>query len=274
MRRDRVELAAFLGVAIAVSWPIMLVAPSSPAAPLVGWVPGALALLLTRRRGVGVRRRLGVDRLGWPDAYLFAIWVPVLFVAGRIALTVALGNGRLDDDVGGLHPASGAYPDGAVVLRVIAAILVVPIVNAFVLLGSELGWRAYLVQRLLPLGSRPAVALASLAWCAWQLPLVLGRAGERWPVEAGTFLVWCVLVGEILGWLYLRTGSVWAPALFSGTLAATSFLPGLVLRDVAADAAMMLGPAALVAPAIVVIAIRLGAPADDEPRGRLVWRSA
>lgn len=271
----RLETLAYLALALGTSWAIALAAPSSPAVVLAALVPGTAALLLTRAHGPGVRRRLGLDRLGWPDAYLIAIWVPVLFVAVRITATVTLGNGRLDDDVGGLHPASGDYPVGGVVLQVVAAILVAPLANMLLMLGSELGWRAYLLPRLLPLGPRQAVALTSLAWGLWLAPLMLdparslpGGSNERWMIEAGAYLVWCALVGEILGWLYLRTRSVWAPALFTGALAATSSLPGLVLRDVMPDAAGTFGPAALVAPAIVVLVLRLGSGGEIEPVGR------
>lgn len=265
-RPEQLEVLAFLAVALLAGWPIMLAAPTAPAVAVAAWVPGIAALALTRMRGSGgVRRRLGLDRLGWPDAYLVAIWVPVLFAAARILAAVALGNGRLDADVGGLHPASGGLPDSAAVTQVVAAILVAPLANMAVTVGSELGWRAYLLPRLLPLGPRRAVTLTSLAWAAWQAPLVVDPSAERWPLEAAAFLVWCLLVGEILGWLWLRTRSVWAPALFSGAIGATSFLPGLVLRDVAPDALSSVGPLALIGPAIVVLVIRSRSREDPSP---------
>ncbi|MBI2324505.1 MAG: CPBP family intramembrane metalloprotease [Chloroflexi bacterium] len=254
---DQLEVLTFLAIALGGSWPLMLVAGPGPLTLLAAWVPGVAALVLTQMHGRGALRRLGMDRLGWPDAYLFAIWVPVLFAAGLIAVTVALGGGRLDDDVGGLHLASGDVPVGEVVQQVVAAVTLAPLANAFVMLGSELGWRAFLLPRLLPLGSWRAITATSLFWWLWQLPLVLDPRSDRWPLEGASFLFWCLLVGEILGWLYLRTRSVWAPALFSGAIGATSFLPTLVLRDVAPDAASPIGPAALVIPALVVFLIRL-----------------
>lgn len=262
---DQLEILAFLAIALGAGWSLMLAGGPAPVILLATWIPGIAALVLTRMHGGGVRRRLGLDRLGWPDAYLIAIWVPVLFAAGQIALTVGLGGGRLDDDVGGLHPASGDLPVGEVVQQVVAAITIAPFASAFVMLGSELGWRAFLLPRLLPLGSWRALALTSLFWWLWQVPLVLRPTSDRWPLEAAAFFFWCLLVGEILGWLYLRTRSVWAPALFSGAIGATSFLPTLVLRDVAPDAASPIGPAALVVPALIVFVIRLRSHGEIQP---------
>ena len=254
---EQLEVLAFLAIALGGGWSLMLVAGSGPLSLLATWIPGIAALLLTRTHGAGALRRLGLRRLGWPDAYLIAIWVPVLFAVGSIAVTVALGAGRLDDDVGGLHPASGGAPVGEAVQQLVAAVTIGPIANALVMLGPELGWRAFLLPLLLPLGCWRAITVTSLFWWLWQVPLVLEPGSERWPIEAAAFLFWCLLVGEILGWLYLRTRSVWAPALFSGAIGATSYLPALVLRDVAPDASSPIGPAALVVPALIVFVIRL-----------------
>lgn len=257
---DQLEVLAFLAIVLGGGWSLMLVAGSGPLSLLATWIPGVAALLLTRSHGPGVVRRLGLDRLGWPDAYLIAIWVPVLFAVGLIAVTVGLGGGRLDADVGGLHPASGDAPVGEAVQQLVAAVTIGPIANALVMLGSELGWRAFLLPLLLPLGCWRAITATSLFWWLWQVPLVLDPSSDRWPIEAVGSLFWCLLVGEILGWLYLRTRSVWAPALFSGAIGATSYLPAFVLRDVAPDAASPIGPAALVVPALVVFLIRLRSP--------------
>ncbi|MDE3111434.1 MAG: CPBP family intramembrane metalloprotease [Chloroflexota bacterium] len=252
-----VEVLAFLGLALAIGWPLMLAPRSEVTSDIVAWVPGLAALaVLARASTRHLPRRIALDRLGWPDAYLLAIWVPILFVVGRIAIVVALRAGSLDPDVGGLHPASGAPPTLDAMGQLVGAVLLAPFAQILVTLGSELGWRAFLLPRLLPLGTWPAITITSLLWWAWQLPRVIDPRSAQWPIDLVAFLFWCLFVGEILAWLYLRTRSVWAPALFSATLAATAYLPSLVLRDLSPDAASPFGPAALIVPAIVVLLIR------------------
>lgn len=253
----QLEVLAFLAIAIGVGWPLMLAPRSAALTDVVAWVPGIAALLLLARASTrNLLRRIAVDRLGWPDAYLFAIWVPVVFVVGRIAIVVALRAGTLDGSVGGLHPGSGAPPTLDALQQLVGAILLAPFAQMIVTLGSELGWRAFVLPRLLPLGTWPAITLTSLLWWAWQLPRVLDPRSPQWPVDTVAFLFWCLFVGEILAWLYLRTRSVWAPALFSAALTTTAYLPSLALRDLAPDAASPFGPAALIVPAVIVLLIR------------------
>ncbi len=252
-----VEVLAFLGLAFAIGWPLMLAPRSAVASDVAAWVPGIVALLILAHGSLRhLPRRIALDRLGWPDAYLFAIWVPVLFVVGRVAIVVALRAGSLDANVGGLHPASGAPPTFGAMEQLVSAVLLAPFAQLAVTLGSELGWRAFLLPRLLPFGTWPAITGTSLLWWAWQLPRVIDLRSPQWPVDAVAFLFWSLFVGEILAWLYLRTRSVWAPALFSAVLATTAYLPSLVLRDLSPDAASPFGPAALIIPALVVLLIR------------------
>ena len=45
-------------------------------------------------------------------------------------------------------------------------------------------------------------------------------------------VVFCLLVGTVFSWLYLRTRSPWAPTLAHASLNATAGLPVLFLTDV------------------------------------------
>lgn len=228
-----VEIAAFLSM-VAASWPLMLLA-GPDLAPLVAlFVPGIAAILLTRHAGDGIVRTLGLRRLGWPDAYLYAYWLPILFAIGTIGLTVAFGAGRLDSQVGGILPGNGLGPTEEIVQEIAGSLTVAPLVNMFVMLGTEMGWRAYLLPRLLPLGTWRAIACGSVLWAV--MPTTYAASGVAlatldWSAQL-VQVVWCVLIGAILGWLYVRTRSVWAPTLFAGAVGATSWFPALVLRDV------------------------------------------
>jgi membrane protease YdiL (CAAX protease family) len=253
-RTRTLEIGAFLALTIVGSWPLML-AGSPPALALAMWVPALVALLLTRAAGERAVERFGLDRLGWADAYFGAIWMPILFAVGGIALTVQLGAGRIDPDVGGLLPANGAGPVGDAVQEVVGSLTLAPLVNTVVMVGAEIGWRAYLIPLLLPFGAWRAIAITAALWSAWQLPLAFGISGPDAQLMVVVQVIWCVLIGAILGWLYVRTRSAWAPALFSGAIGATSGFWPLFLRDASPVLAGQVSIIGLVVPALVLVAL-------------------
>jgi membrane protease YdiL (CAAX protease family) len=109
-------------------------------------------------------------------------------------------------------------------------------------LGEELGWRGYLLPRLLPLGRTPALLVTGLVWAAWHLPLIyltpLYHAdGNRW-IVVPLFVVTIVAGSFVFGYLRLWTDSVWPAALAHsahngawGTLAAFSVTTSPVVVD-------------------------------------------
>ncbi len=272
-----VETALFIAIALVGGWGLMAFAlrlgepaetgPAAPPLALAMWVPGLAAILVTRLMGLRVIEHLKLNRLGWPDGYLVALMLPQAFALAAVGLTIAVGAGRFDGELTWMRgtfqqtPGPEALsPDRAVLGQVLAAMTVAPLINLFITLGSELGWRGYLLPRLMPLGRSPAIVLVSLLWWLWQLPLVLGSqsSASSGPSEAAVLLVWCLLFGTILSWLYFRTESPWAPALACASLSATANLPLLVLVDLAPGlGGSTVSPLGCVAPALFVIGLLL-----------------
>ncbi len=84
-------------------------------------------------------------------------------------------------------------------------------------LGEELGWRGYLLPRLLPLGRTPALLVTGLVWAAWHLPLIFltplyHADGNRW-LTVPLFVATIVAGSFFFGYLRLWTGSTWPAAL-------------------------------------------------------------
>lgn len=145
-------------------------------------------------------RRLGAGRLGlrdWPAAVGTTVGVSML-AAGAV---VVCGLARF------------VVPGGAW-LTDLAALCVTGPVLAF---AEEIGWRGYLLPRLLWLGEGGAFLVSGVVWAAWHLPYLLltpdyHHDGNRALVLAlftGSVLAFAVLFGR----LRLRSGSLWPPVL-------------------------------------------------------------
>jgi membrane protease YdiL (CAAX protease family) len=148
---------------------------------LVMWVP-ALATLLTvkliTREGWGVTR----FRIGslWP--YLVsALVVPASFIV-VYGLTWALGLGQPDWQLTnfyaliastGADMSSAPPPALLLVVLFLASLFVAPWFNSLFGLGEEIGWRGYLLPKLMPLGKIGAYIVVGVIWGLWHAPLIL-----------------------------------------------------------------------------------------------------
>jgi membrane protease YdiL (CAAX protease family) len=208
---------------------------------LAMWAPGLGAIVATRWVAGEKLGTLNLRRLGDWRAYLWA-WLlfPALAVVTGL-LTLAFGAGKLDTQFTLIKESLAAVPGGAaipawlvVLIQLGVALTFGPLFNTIFALGEELGWRGFLLPRLLPLGQWRAIALSGVIWGIWHAPAIL--QGHNYPSHpvAGVFMmiVFCVLLGAILGWLYLRTRSPWAPALAHGSLNAIAGVPLLFLTGV------------------------------------------
>ena len=83
-------------------------------------------------------------------------------------------------------------------------------------IAEEIAWRGYLLPRLMRrLGSWPGLLVHGVLWGVCYAPIVF----------AGNFVVTCCLLGVLLGWLRLASGSVYASAASNATLTICAGLP-------------------------------------------------
>ncbi|TDD06763.1 CPBP family intramembrane metalloprotease [Nonomuraea deserti] len=121
-------------------------------------------------------------------------------------------------------------------LQIVVAIVAGPLLNAIPALGEEWGWRGWLLPRLTSAnGMLAGLLLSGAIWGVWHAPLTL--LGYNYPSlgswAALVFIGFCVLAGVLIGWLRLRTGSVWPAVVAHGSLNAV-VPPVLLLGDAAA----------------------------------------
>ncbi|MEE2043507.1 CPBP family intramembrane metalloprotease [Nocardiopsis tropica] len=122
----------------------------------------------------------------------------------------------LDEQAGAAGSAELPIPIGALIAVQLAALPLAAFVNLLPALGEELGWRGWLLPKLMPLGTLPALLVSGVIWGLWHAPLIL--LGYNYPDAPGwlglaAMVGMCVLIGAVFGWLRLRSGSVWPAAL-------------------------------------------------------------
>lgn len=272
---DTKRIYTFLALAFAIAWVTSLVIyltgglANSPAlvegtgislalvllAGPVMWAP-ALAHLLTRWiTGEGWQNLYLRPRLkeGWP--YWLAAWfLPGLLTILGLVIYFLLFPGHFDPALGTLREMISAagveLPDinlwTIVAAQVIQALLLAPLVNSPATFGEEFGWRAYLQPKLLPLGPRKALLWMGLIWGVWHWPVILmghnyGLDYPGAPFLGPLVMVWFTLVlGIFLGWVAMRSGSVW-PAVIGH--AAINGIGGLGILFVQGEPNLLLGPA-------------------------------
>lgn len=180
---------------------------------------------IPRLLGLAPLRPLG-RTLGLCAAAL--VGFPVLAFCSML-LGQAMGLIELDlVDLSGLAAimtASGAGELGRDELTTVALVqlLTLPLgvlVASLSAFGEELGWRGWLLPNLLPLGTWPALLLSGAIWGVWHAPLILlGYNYQRTDVLGLLLMVgWCMLLGVLIGWLRLRSASVWPAVIAHGAV--------------------------------------------------------
>ncbi len=124
------------------------------------------------------------------------------------------------------RPLPAAMPPlvALVAIQLVVAVVAAPL-NALAAVGEEIGWRGFLLPRLMPMGALPAVVIVGIIWGLWHAPLVLlGYNYGHIPgwQALGCMSAMCIALGACLGWLRLRTGSIWPSAIGHGAINASA----------------------------------------------------
>lgn len=146
--------------------------------------------------------------------------------------------------------AQGISPGFLIGVQFVAAISYAPLLNTFLALGEETGWRGFLYPRLKErFGVARGRLLGGVIWGVWHWPLMILAGYEYGLAYWGApllgpplFCIFTISCGVLLDWLYEKTGSVWAPSLAHGAVNAAAGLPMLFLVPAYADR-LTLGPA-------------------------------
>jgi membrane protease YdiL (CAAX protease family) len=121
-----------------------------------------------------------------------------------------------------LSPASH-LATGSAAVDLLASLLVSTTlgtaVSCVATFGEELGWRGYMLTRLITAGAPRPVFLSGLIWAFWHVPLILSgqyAAGTRPWLSATLFVIVVIAHSYLAAYLRLRSGSVWPAVVMHG----------------------------------------------------------
>lgn len=210
------------------------------------WVPGLSAAIVSKfteprtnlAAALGLANWKPVRRTLW--FCLFATLAAVAICAAGLLAGAALGlfhfdlqnfsafADALNTRLAGPAARRASLPPLPVLagLAVLGMLLAAPF-NAIAALGEELGWRGWLLPKLMPLGTLHAVIISGFIWGLWHAPIVL--LGYNYPGVSGALALacmtgMCIAFGAVLAWCRLRSGSVWPAALGHGAFNAAAAL--------------------------------------------------
>src|SRR5215217_977837 len=218
--------------------------------------------LVLREGFADVSFRLG-GRRTW-KMILLALVFPIII--GLVAYSVAWATGLAQFDP---EPSAGLFarfaseitssPAMVFVIMLILTTFIGVFPNAFFAAGEEIGWRGYMLTRLIDAGVHRPVLVSGLIWGLWHIPLVLAGAyvaGSSPIVSAVLLMVSVTSSGFVIARMRLETGSIWPAIALHG--AWNSIIQGAFdpVMGTGAGATLWVGEAGiLTALALVVAAV-------------------
>jgi membrane protease YdiL (CAAX protease family) len=208
---DLTKAAIFYGITFSLTVLYVLLLPPETWLNFVMFMPllGVLLMLLVvTRDGYSARgwAGLGLHRPGF-RGWGLALLMPLFILLPSYGIVWSLGIGTLR------LPAEG----GSLVFNLLIDGLLFSTIFA---LGEEIGWRGYLLPRLLSLGPIRAMLLSGFLHGIWHFPMIFltpayHSEGNRL-IVIPLFVLLFTVGGILYGYLRLTTNSLWPVALFHG----------------------------------------------------------
>ena len=262
-RQARRGLAIYLGVVIVLTalFDVLVIAFSPSWIMARMFAPAAasvVARLVLREGFADVSFRFGGRQT--LKAILLAVVFPI--VIGLVAYGVAWATGlaRFDPQPLGLVPSfvgDTASPITIFVVILAWAVTIGTIIGALSAAGEEIGWRGYMLIRLIDAGVPRPVLASGLIWALWHVPLIVAGvyvAGSSPVVSAMLFMITVTSIGFVFARVRLETGSIWPAIALHG--AWNSIIQGAFdpVMGTSAGATLWVGEAGILTTLALVVA--------------------
>jgi membrane protease YdiL (CAAX protease family) len=173
-------------------------------------VAALLMLLVVTRDGYAKSgwRSLGFQRFGIRSVGL-ALLAPLVLMSGVYGLVWSTGVGRF------------ATPAGFSLVELPLNVIIGLVITASFALGEEIGFRGYMLPRLMHLGTTRAYVLSGLLHGLWHFPLLLLTPLQpihgSWLIIGPVFLMILTAAGVFYGYVQ-QTGGMWLATLAHGAI--------------------------------------------------------
>jgi uncharacterized protein len=229
------------------------------------WTPAAasvVARLVLREGFADVSFRFGGRRTF--KMILLALVFPIIIGLVAYGIAWATGLAQFDPQPSGCLFASFVCDTASpvtifVVMIALAVTIGTPLIAVSSAFGEELGWRGYMLTRLIDAGVPRPVLASGLIWGLWHIPVVLAGMyvatphGSSSVVTAVLFMVQITSNGFVIARMRLETGSIW-PALAQHA-AWNSIIAGpFDLATKGAEATLWVGEAGILVAITMVVA--------------------
>src|SRR5437867_526131 len=227
-RRAKSAAIAFTGVTCLLSWSYLwalragLRVPAGLVPFVLMWIPGAVAVAFRLGSAEGFSNagfRAGAKRYwAWAYAVPFAL-AAATYAAAWLLQQVHLTPYLKQQSMFGPLPFRLSWFDaeattaGLLAQRFLVVATVGIVIGYVGALGEEIGWRGYLLPKLVQAGVRFPILVVGLIWAAWHVPFVLLTFQHQRYATAALYALACVVVGVFISWLRLASGSVWVAAM-------------------------------------------------------------
>jgi membrane protease YdiL (CAAX protease family) len=186
------------------------------------WIPGVVALVMRRTFHEGFADagfRAGAGRY-----WLFAYAVPFLMACATYLAAAALQLVHItpylkQQSMFGPVPlrlvwwAPEAGTAGLLAQRFLVTGTLGVAVGFAYALGEEIGWRGYLLPKLVEGRVRFPIFICGVVWGVWHMPFVLLMYSQHRIANALLYLLVCLACGVFICWLRLASGSLFVAAM-------------------------------------------------------------
>jgi len=248
--KDKKNICWYLGIVFIISyvWQYIIYITGgieSKLFPFLMLFPGIVAVFFV------IFTRKSFRKIGWglkKWGYVIpAIFIPLAVSIGLVLLIEGLNwgsapeelvvfkDGMLESSKIGLILGNQKQTIAFFIVNFIFSHIVFLFVGSILSLGEELGWRGYMQEKLSrKYGLNWGFIILGTIWGYWHLPIVLmGYNFPSQPVLGALLLMpaGTIFLGIFLGWIYLRSKSIWMPALAHASLNLFSgFLYGMTMH--------------------------------------------